>query len=52
MLHDPNRSQDVPNPAPRHADRQSDGATLIANVLVATTMTLLLVALLAIVLLR
>jgi hypothetical protein len=52
MLDDPDRSQDVPDRAPGHGDRQSDGASLVANVLVATTMALLLVALLAIVLLR
>jgi hypothetical protein len=52
MLDDPDRSQDVPDRAPAHGDRQSDGASLVANLLVATTMALLLVALLAIVLLR
>jgi hypothetical protein len=52
MLHDPERRQDVPDRSPGHGDRQSDGASLMANVLVATTMALLLVVLLAIVLLR
>jgi hypothetical protein len=52
MLNDPDRSQDVPDRVPGHGDRQSDGATLVANVLVAATTALLLVALLAIVLLR
>lgn len=52
MLHDPDQSQDVADRAPGHGDRQSDGASLAANLLVATTMALLLVALLAIVLLR
>jgi hypothetical protein len=52
MLHDPERRQDVTDRAPGHSDRRSDGASLLANVLVATTMALLLVALVAIVLLR
>ena len=52
MLDDPDRSQDVPDRAPGHGDRQSDAASLVANVLVATTMALLVVALLAIVVLR
>jgi hypothetical protein len=52
MLDDPDRSQDAPGRAAGHGDRESDRATLVANVLVVTTMALLLVALLAIVLLR
>lgn len=52
MLDDPGRSQDVPDRASGHDDRQSDAASLVANMLVATTMALLLVALLAIVVLR
>ena len=52
MLDDPDRSPDVPDRAPGHGDPRSDGASLVANVLVATTMALLLVALLAIVVLR
>jgi hypothetical protein len=52
MLDDPDRSYDVPDRASGHGDRQSDAASLVANVLVATTMALLLVALVAIVLLR
>jgi hypothetical protein len=52
MLDDPDRSPDVPDRAPAHGDPRSDGASLVANVLVATTMALLLVALLAIVVLR
>jgi len=52
MLDDPDRSPDVPDRAPRNGDPRSDGASLVANVLVATTMALLLVALLAIIVLR
>jgi hypothetical protein len=52
MLDDPNRSPDVRNRAPGHSDPPSDGASVVANVLVATTMALLLVALLAIIVLR
>jgi hypothetical protein len=52
MLDNPDRSQNVPDRTPGHGDRPSDGATVVANVLVATTMALLLVALVAIVLLR
>jgi hypothetical protein len=52
MLDDPDRSQDLPDHAPEHGDRQFDAASLVANVLVATTMALLVVALLAIVVLR
>jgi hypothetical protein len=52
MLDDPDRSPDVPDRAPGHGDPTSDGASLVANVLVATTMALLLVALLAVIVLR
>jgi hypothetical protein len=52
MLDDPDRSPDVPGREPGHGDPRPDGASVVANVLVATTMALLLVALLAIVVLR
>jgi hypothetical protein len=52
MLHDPDQSQDVPDRAPGRGARQSDGASGAANLIVATTMALLLIALMAIVLLR
>jgi hypothetical protein len=52
MLHEPDRSPDVPDGAPGHGDPRSDGASLVANVLVATTMALLLIGLLAIIVLR
>jgi hypothetical protein len=52
MLDNPDRRQNLPERTPGQSDRPSDGATVVANVLVATTMALLLVALLAIVLLR
>jgi hypothetical protein len=52
MLDDPDRSPDLPEAAPGHGDPRSDGASVVANVLVAATMALLLVALLAIVVLR
>jgi hypothetical protein len=52
MLNDPDRTPDVPDHAPGHGDPQPDGASVVANVLVATTMALLLLALLAIIVLR
>jgi hypothetical protein len=51
MLDDPDRSPDVPDRVSGDGPR-SDGASLVANVLVATTMALLLVALLALIVLR
>jgi len=52
MLDDPNRRPGVPDRAPGQGDPRSDRASVVANVLVATTMALLLVALLAIIVLR
>ena len=52
MLDDPDRSPDVPDRAPGHGDPRSDGASLVARVMVATTMALLLVALAVLVVLR
>lgn len=52
MLNDPDRSPDVPDRAPGQGDPRTDRASVVANVLVATTMALLLVALLAIIVLR
>jgi hypothetical protein len=52
MLDDPDRSQDLPDGVRGQGDSPSDVASLVANVLVATTMALLLVVLVAIVLLR
>jgi hypothetical protein len=52
MLDNPDRRQDVPDRTPGRGERPSDGATVVANALVATTVALLLVALVAIVLLR
>jgi hypothetical protein len=52
MLDGPDRSQDLADRVPEQGGSPSDGASLVANVLVATTMALLLVALVAIVLLR
>jgi hypothetical protein len=52
MRDDPDRRPDAPDRAPGRGDPRSDGATHVANVLVATTMALLIVALLAIIVLR
>jgi hypothetical protein len=52
MPGNPDGRPSVPERTRGRGDRPSDGATVVANVLVATTMALLLVALVALVLLR
>lgn len=52
MVNGDNRTQDGPDGVRDDGERRSDGATVVANVLVGATMALLSVALLAIVVLR